>query len=191
MIKKAFCSVEKKMKKSGINYDDSGTCALILFIRNNMITIANLGDSRAVLCRIEKDTLAIEISIDHKPTRKEEKKRILENGGKIERLNYNGKFIGPYRVWVNEEGPGYAITRSLGDFKAKKIGYISEPEVDHIKIKKNDKFLVVASDGVWDVMSSAEVVGFILQNKDCWEYENKMAEKLAKEVRQRWEESNT
>ena len=161
---KAFCFVENKMKKSGINYDYSGTCALIVFIKDNIITIANLGDSRAVLCRKEKETLAIEISIDHKPTRKEEKKRILQCGGKIEKLNYNGKYIGPYRVWVNEEGPGFAITRSLGDLRAKKIGYISEPEVDHLKIKKNDKFIVLATDGVWNVMSSAEVIGFILLN---------------------------
>lgn len=57
------------MKKSGIDYNYSGTCALIVLIRNNIVTIANLGDSRAVLCRKEKDILAIEISIDHKPGR--------------------------------------------------------------------------------------------------------------------------
>ena len=78
------------MKKSGIDYNYSGSCALVIIIYNSTISIANLGDSRAVLCRQEKDTLAIEISIDHKPTRKIEKQRILENGGKIEKLNYNG-----------------------------------------------------------------------------------------------------
>ena len=49
----------------------------------------------------------------------------------------------------------------------------------------------MGSDGLWDVMSSAEAVGFILKNKEVWGYENKMAEMLAKEARSRWEDSNS
>lgn len=104
-------------------------------------------------------------------------------GGKVEKLNYNGEWVGPYRVWIDEEGPGIAMTRSLGDLDAKKIGLISKPEIDHISLKSRDKFIVVATDGLWDVMSSAEVVGFILKNEDVWSYDNRIAEKLAKEAR--------
>lgn len=76
-----------------------------------------------------------------------------------------GQAIGPYRVWADDEGPGIAMTRTLGDLQAKKIGLISDPEVKHIELKPGDRFIVVASDGLWDVMNSAEVVGFIL--KQC------------------------
>lgn len=124
------------------------------------------------------------MSIDHKPTRDTERDRILSKGGNIEKLFYNGEHYGPYRVWADEEGPGIAMTRTLGDFQAKKIGLISEPEIQHIELKPGDRFIVIASDGVWDVMSSAEVVGFILHCKDPKE----SAEKLAKEARSRWEE---
>lgn len=49
--------------------------------------------------------------------------------------------------------------------QAKKIGLISEPEVQHIELTKQDKFIVIGSDGVWDVMSSAEVCGFVMKHQ--------------------------
>jgi integrin-linked kinase-associated serine/threonine phosphatase 2C len=73
--------------------------------------------------------LAIELSHDHKPTRTEEKERIIRSGGKIERLMHDGQPVGPYRVWADDEGPGIAMTRTLGDLNAKKIGLISDPEI--------------------------------------------------------------
>lgn len=109
-----------------------------MFIKDNLCTISNLGDSRSVLCRVGKDVNAIELSWDQKPTRKDEKHRILQYGGKIEKLNFNGEWVGPFRVWADEEGPGFAMTRSLGDTQAKKIGIISKPEIDHIFLKKRD-----------------------------------------------------
>lgn len=83
------------------------------------------------------------------------------------------------------------MTRSLGDAQSKNIGIISLPEIDHIFLKKRDQFIVLGTDGLWDVMSSAEVVGFILKYKESWGYENKMAEQLAKEARMRWEDNNS
>jgi integrin-linked kinase-associated serine/threonine phosphatase 2C len=130
--------VERQMIKSGIDYNYSGTCANIIFIKDDICTISNLGDSRAVLCRINKDINAIEMSWDHKPTRKDEKARIITNEGRVEKLNYNGDWIGPYRVWIDDEGPGYGMTRTLGDTYSKKIGLISKPEIEHIKLKKSD-----------------------------------------------------
>ena len=186
-----YANTEKKLKTSGIDYSSSGTCSIFVFIMNGMLTVSNLGDSRAVLCRVGKEITAIELSWDQKPTRKDEKQRIMNSGGKIERLNYNGEWVGPYRVWADEEGPGIAMTRTLGDFQAKKIGLISRPETDHLVLKRRDKFIVLASDGIWDVMSSAEVVGFILKHEDSWNNDNKIAEMLCNEARSRWEDSNS
>ena len=56
--------------------------------------------------------------------------------------------IGPFRVWENEEGPGLAMTRTLGDFAAKKIGLSSVPEIQHLDLTIHDEFIVIGSDGV-------------------------------------------
>ncbi len=190
-MKKAFVSAERKMIKSGIDYDNSGTCALILLIHNNICSIANVGNGRAVLCRKNQDITAIELSWDQTASRKDERKRISDKGAKIQKLNYKGEWVGPLRIWKDEEGPGISITRSLGDIKAKKIGFISVPEIDHIILKKTDKFIIVASDGLWEVMTSAEAVGFVLKNSDVWENDNRIAEMLAREARNRWEYKNS
>jgi integrin-linked kinase-associated serine/threonine phosphatase 2C len=58
------------------------------------------------------------------------------------------------------------MTRSLGDLEGKKIGLISEPEIQHLELEETDKFIVIGSDGCWDVMSSAEVCGFVAQHAD-------------------------
>ena len=189
-IKKGYQKVEKKMKKSGINYSTSGTCSLIILIKDQLLTISNLGNSRAILCRSSKDITCIELSHDHITTRKSEKNRIINKGGKIEKLNYNNNWIGPFRVWADEEGPGFNMTRTLGDFKSKKIGVISDPEIDFLKLKVCDRFLVLASDGLWDVMSSAEVCGFVLRLEDVWWRENLVAERVVEEARKRWKENN-
>jgi len=63
-------------------------------------------------------------------------------------MEHEGKYVGPFRVWADEEGPGIAMTRSLGDFTAKGIGLISVPEINHLDLKRGeDKFIVAGSDG--------------------------------------------
>ena len=54
-----------------------------------------------------------------------------------------------------------AVARTLGDLHGHKIGVSSEPEIEVWDIDPNDVFVVIGSDGVWDVISSAESVGFI------------------------------
>jgi integrin-linked kinase-associated serine/threonine phosphatase 2C len=82
----------------------------------------------------------------------------MKAGGKIDR---DEKQLGPYRVWADDEGPGLAVARTLGDLHGHKIGISHEPEIEIWAIEPNDVFVVLGSDGVWDVMSSAEAVGFI------------------------------
>jgi len=181
----AFYTAEEKLKASGIDYSNSGTCCISVFIQRNKAFVANIGDSRCVLGRVTtKEKSAIELSNDHKPTRPDERNRILKSGGKIERFAHDGVPVGPYRVWADEEGPGIAMTRSVGDLLSKKIGLICEPEIECIELTPNDKFLVIGSDGLWDVMGSTEVVGFVLQH----EHKESVAEALVLEARSRWEE---
>ncbi len=158
-----------------------------MLIKDDVIYTANVGDSRAVVGSCSKDeTCALEVSIDHKPTREGEKERVLSSGGKIERSMVDDKEVGPYRVWKAEEDiPGIAITRSLGDLIAHKIGVSEDPEVTAKDIDSDDKFIVMGSDGVWDVMSSAEAVGFIL-SLPINEKET-ASEKMVGEARERWD----
>jgi len=184
--------IQLKFKKDKTDYLLSGTCAVGVIIFPELLITINLGDSRAVLGNIEvadgkaSSKMAIEISTDHKPFRESEKERILKAGGKIERQKspFDDKEVGPLRVWKNEEeGPGIAITRSLGDCLAHTIGVSCDPEITFRFREPGDKFIVLGSDGVWDVMSSAEVVGFVL---DC-EKKEETAKKLVGECRERWD----
>jgi integrin-linked kinase-associated serine/threonine phosphatase 2C len=96
------------------------------------------------------------------------------------------KEVGPYRVWkADEDVPGIAISRSMGDLIAHEIGVSAEPEVTAKDIDTEDKFIVMGSDGVWDVMSSAEAVGFIL-SVPITEKET-APEKMVNECRDRWD----
>lgn len=109
---------------------------------------------------------------------------------------HDGTPVGPFRVWADDEGPGIAMTRTLGDLQAKKIGLISEPEVQRIELTRQDKFIVIGSDGVWDVMQSAEVVGFVNQyvapvrENERDNNAETVASALVQECRNRWDEMN-
>jgi len=167
-VKKFFknmCSeIQDLYHKDELDYQLSGTCAIMVRVKDDMIYTGNLGDSRAVIARCSKDeTCGLEVSIDHKPIRQGEIERMIASGGKIRRTAVGDEEVGPYRVWKAKDGvPGIAISRSLGDLMAHEIGVCAEPEVTAKKIHADDKFIVMGFDGVWDVMSSAEAVGFIL-----------------------------
>lgn len=73
---------------------------------------------------------AIQISKDHKPNNEQEKARIEKNGGRVEKYIDKGMKIGPYRVWKKGETyPGLAMSRSIGDLVASKIGVICIPGI--------------------------------------------------------------
>ena len=104
------------------------------------------------------------MSRDHKPTEIDEAKRIFSKGGRIKPFidNETGEEIGPKRVWVkDEEIPGLAMTRSFGDRVAAIAGTISIPEIKEYYFNEWDKFLIIASDGVWEFISSEECVNII------------------------------
>ena len=107
------------VENENINSLFSGsTCVSVIFTPERLI-VPNIGDSRAVLGRYDKTTgkyKAIELSRDHKPTEKDEAKRIYENNGRIQPFTEDGEFVGPQRVWIKEEEDhGVAMSRSLGD----------------------------------------------------------------------------
>ncbi len=125
------------------------TCLIGIHFKNHdqdYLNIINVGDTRAVLCR---DNFAIPLSKDHKPYWPEEKNRIEKLGGQIV---FDGD---DWRI------KDLSVSRAFGDFEAEP--YLTNmPEIFRYKIEKNDKFIVFACDGLWDVMENHDVVNFIL-----------------------------
>jgi len=136
--------------------DVSGSTAVVGLLHGNYLLIAWLGDSRCALCRGKKATT---LTVDHTPLRYDEKKRIEKLGGKI---NLNDNNCDTPRVMKT-----LAVTRAFGDRKFKKSKYlIADPEFTEVLLLPEDQFIVVATDGLWDVMNEDEVVSFILKAED-------------------------
>lgn len=102
---------------------------------------------------------------DHKPELKDEAERIHKRGGRIDSFRdyYNGgEPIGPQRVWLaHEEVPGLAMSRSMGDKVAHSVGVTAEPETWEFTLGLHDRYLVIASDGVWEFLSNEDVAGIV------------------------------
>ena len=180
---------EKLVDNEDINSLFSGsTCVSVIYTPERLI-VPNIGDSRAVLGRLNKENgeyIAIDLSRDHKPTEKDEEKRIIENDGRIQPFIEDGEFVGPQRVWIKEEEvPGLAMTRSFGDRVAATVGVISEPEIKEFNFCEEDKFMIIASDGIWEFISSQECVTII---KDFYEKNDLKGccEYLYQESSKRW-----
>jgi serine/threonine protein phosphatase PrpC len=122
------------------------------------VIAANVGDSRAVLSR---NGSAINLTLDHKPDDAVEKARVEATGGKVVwcgGVDSMGKPVpnaGIYRVNGN-----LALSRAIGD-RSERPAVTSKPDVSTYRIEEGDEFIVLGSDGLWDVMSSQEVVTFV------------------------------
>uniref|UniRef100_A0A7N0UHJ3 protein-serine/threonine phosphatase n=1 Tax=Kalanchoe fedtschenkoi TaxID=63787 RepID=A0A7N0UHJ3_KALFE len=139
----------------------SGTTALSIVRQGDMLIVANVGDSRAVLASESEDgsLAAIQLTVDFKPNIPQEAERISQCNGRVFCLEDEP---GVYRVWLpHEESPGLAMSRALGDYCVKDHGLISEPEVTQWPISARDQFVILATDGVWDVISNQEAVEIV------------------------------
>lgn len=191
---------ELEQDKIDINFSGS-TCVIVFYIRDILI-VSNCGDSRAILVKDKQKSKskhhshskyhysAIQLSKDHKPELPLEKERIESSGGAISQYKEdNGEYDGPMRVWVKgKDYPGIATSRSIGDAIAKKVGVVYEPDIEMYEIDEHVKYLVVASDGVWEFLSNKDVMKIIkpyFKTGDvegaCDEVVNKSIEKWEKE----------
>ncbi|XP_064967666.1 probable protein phosphatase 2C 11 isoform X1 [Musa acuminata AAA Group] len=129
----------------------SGSTACVAVIRNNQLIVANAGDSRCVLSRKGQ---AISLSTDHKPYLVEEKERIVKAGGFIQAGRINGSLN---------------LTRAIGDMEFKQNKFLPaekqvvtcNPDINIVELCDDDEFLILACDGVWDCMTSQQLVDFI------------------------------
>jgi serine/threonine protein phosphatase PrpC len=84
----------------------------------------------------------------------------LQTGAMTGLRSSAGMFYGPKRVWLKtQQVPGLAMTRSIGDMAATSVGVTAEPEIKvYPNLSPADKFIVIASDGIWDRLSNEEVM---------------------------------
>ncbi|KAJ9550537.1 hypothetical protein OSB04_014582 [Centaurea solstitialis] len=133
-----------------------GSTAVVALICSSHIIVSNCGDSRSVLCRGKE---AMALSVDHKPNREDEYARIEAAGGKV--IQWNG-----HRVFGV-----LAMSRSIGD-RYLKPWIIPDPEVTFIPRAKEDECLILASDGLWDVMSNEEACEIARKRILVWHKKN-------------------
>lgn len=157
ILRRLFRHAERDLhKKSKIDANLSGTtCVMVAQIGDRFIC-ANIGDSRAIMIKTGNEI--VPLSIDQKPDDPEESKRIVQNGGEISQYEEDGEKSGPYRIWKKGEVyPGIAMSRSVGDFIATSLGVVPEAKFIEEKIDQDCKFIVVASDGIWEFLDNKRV----------------------------------
>ncbi|MBA0736671.1 hypothetical protein Gogos_010194 [Gossypium gossypioides] len=123
-------------------YRDDGSTASTAVLVGNHLYVANVGDSRTI---ISKAGEAIPLSEDHKPNRTDERKRIENAGGVV-------MWAGTWRV-----GGVLAMSRAFGDRMLKQF-VVAEPEIQDKEIDEEFELLVLASDGLWDVVPNEDAV---------------------------------
>lgn len=151
-IKTSFLNIDEDMLKDDHMKDElAGTTALCTVIKNNTIYCGNVGDSRGVA---SVKGHAKPLSFDHKPCNEEESKRIVAAGGWVEFNRVNGNL---------------ALSRALGDFvfkrnESKRVEeqiVIAKPDVTITNMTTDFEFILLACDGIWDVLTNQEVVDFV------------------------------
>ncbi|ESO98943.1 hypothetical protein LOTGIDRAFT_231266 [Lottia gigantea] len=150
IITEEMLEVDKELLQlAKANLEISGTTALVALIKDGILTVANVGDSRGVIC--DKNGQMIPLSFDHKPQQLKERKRIRQAGGFI-------SFNGVWRV-----AGVLATSRALGDYPLKdKNLVIAEPDILTFDLSDLEpQFMILATDGLWDCFSSEEAVEYI------------------------------
>ncbi|XP_003747764.1 probable protein phosphatase 2C T23F11.1 [Galendromus occidentalis] len=157
-IQQAFLEVDQDMLNDDVMKEElAGSTGVVVLIKRDdpkilgNIYCGNIGDSRAVACVAGR---TVPLSFDHKPSNKEEAKRINAAGGWVDLNRVNGNL---------------ALSRAFGDFVFKKNEkkpaheqiVTAFPDVTVEPLTPDHEFVVLACDGIWDVMSNEEVVRFI------------------------------
>lgn len=126
----------------------------------------------------------VALSIDQRPSRPDEKARLLAAGARVDA--WEGVGEGEERVWLPEaRTPGLAVSRTFGDLLVKDYGVTCVPEVYSMELSADDRFLIMASDGVFEFISSQEVVNLVGKCRDHGTAQE-AAEEVVKLAWQRW-----
>ncbi|XP_024444305.2 probable protein phosphatase 2C 58 isoform X1 [Populus trichocarpa] len=151
-IRRAYRATDAEILENAIALGKGGSTAVTaILINGQKLVVANVGDSRAVMC---KNGVAKQLSVDHEPSR--EKGMIESRGG----------FVSNIPGDVPRVDGQLAVARAFGN-KSLKIHLSSEPDMSEQMIHNDIEFLILASDGIWKVMSNQEAVDCIKHIKDA------------------------
>ncbi|KAF8672122.1 PP2C protein [Rhizoctonia solani] len=148
-LKRAFLGTDDDLRADpAFFHDPSGCTAVAALLTENKILVANAGDSRSVM---SVKGVVKELSFDHKPQNPSETARITAAGGYVEFNRVNGNL---------------ALSRAIGDFEFKQNYAIqpeqqivtSNPDITEHDITDEDEFIILACDGIWDCLTSQQVV---------------------------------
>ncbi|CAE7308569.1 unnamed protein product [Symbiodinium natans] len=153
-------------------YAESGCTAVAALWTGRKVWTAHTGDSR---CLLLKDQQVIFSTEDHKPSCVQERRRVEESGGEVRSLSSDDV---PRVFFPGQIRPGLAMTRALGDNSAKGCGIIATPQVHHTCMDMGQAAIVLASDGVWEVVQDHEVPALVCESFDT--------AKLQSEALTRW-----
>jgi len=159
-VRKVFSDIQNMIQnhKEKIGVHCGSTALIVIMYKlsgKQFIDVMNLGDSRCVLCRAN---FAVTLTKDHKPEWPEERNRITSMGGIVYYDN---------PVWRVGD---LSVSRAFGDLDAAPF-VTSVPDVFRYKLEKEDKFIIMACDGLWDVIDNQTAVNFVLDN--CYEKDTK------------------
>ncbi|XVF70166.1 hypothetical protein PTKIN_Ptkin11bG0139500 [Pterospermum kingtungense] len=151
-IRKAYHITDTNILEKAVDLGRGGSTAVtVILINCEKLVIANVGDSRAVIC---KDGQAKQLSIDHEPSI--EKESIENRGG----------FVSNFPGDVPRVDGQLAVARAFGD-KSLKVHLSSEPDVTVEMIDDDTELIILASDGLWKVMTNQEAVDAVRNIKDA------------------------
>ncbi|KAJ0447979.1 putative protein-serine/threonine phosphatase [Helianthus annuus] len=158
---KSYKAMDKELK-SHPNLDCfcSGSTAVTIVKQGSNLFVGSIGDSRAIMASkdINDSLVAVQLTIDLKPDLPKAE-RIKKCRGRVFALQDEPEV---HRVWLPfDDAPGLAMARAFGDFCLKEYGVISIPEVSHRILTERDQFIVLASDGIWDVLSNEQVIEIV------------------------------
>ncbi|KAK4799411.1 hypothetical protein SAY86_024776 [Trapa natans] len=172
-LQRAYLLADKALSDARYGVSPAtGTTALTALIFGRILMVANAGDCRAVLCR---NGVAVDMSQDHRPANIHEMDRVKKLGARV----LYGRLDGIL-----------SVTRALGDWDMKIPGraagaalspLISDPDFQHVTLTEDDEFLILASDGIWAVMSSWRAVNIVRKELKKHNDPKRAARKLVRE----------
>jgi serine/threonine protein phosphatase PrpC len=157
-IRNSFADLQDKLQKAHPDEADfcGSTCLVAIeykYEKKRFIDIMNVGDSR---CVISKKNIAQVITKDHKPNWPDEKKRIQQMGGEI---YYDG---------VDWRIGALSVSRAFGDLDSKPF-ISTKPDIFRYRLSHKDQFMIIACDGLWDVLDNQEAVNYVISQ--CYDLE--------------------
>jgi len=146
---------------------NSGACAVLAYMQRSSLWVASTGDCRAILgTQMQSGELQTHpLSVDHNVDHPMERVRLEMHGATVReaQVDEDGEMM-PGKLYSTPEcdmGPGLSVSRALGDLSASDLGVIPHPQIVYHKATADDRYLVLATDGVWTFLESVDVMGTV------------------------------